>query len=62
MFLVLLYIGDIATLIKGIEDWKKKIDKKEGRWRNAWLLSFYILTPILVILTLYLYCGFFFKK
>ncbi|TAL23678.1 MAG: hypothetical protein EPN94_09060 [Nitrospirae bacterium] len=53
LLLVLLFIGDIAILIKGIEDWKMKIDKKQGLKRNLWMIAFYIITPLLVILLIY---------
>jgi|GEM_PF-7001371 len=49
LIIILLTIGDIATLIKGIDDWKKKIDNKESHEKNMWLVAFYIITPILII-------------
>ena len=60
LLLVLLFIGDIAMLIKGIEDWKNKIDSKEGLKRNKWMMAFYIITPLLVILLLYVWKLFLF--
>ncbi|MBU4320728.1 MAG: hypothetical protein KJ739_06530 [Nitrospinae bacterium] len=47
-------------LIKGIEDWKNKIDSKEGLKRNKWMMAFYIITPLLVILLLYVWKLFLF--
>lgn len=54
LILVLLFIGDIVILIKGIEEWKKKIDEKiSGQRRNVYLIAFYIVSILLVLLTLY---------
>ncbi len=54
LILALLFIGDIVILIKGIEEWKKKIDEKiSGPRRNVWLIAFYIVSILLVLLTLY---------
>ncbi len=59
LILALLFIGDIAILIKGIEEWKKKIDEKAGGPRkNVWLIAFYIVSILLVLLTL---CSWGFK-
>jgi H+/Cl- antiporter ClcA len=61
VFIILLFIGDIAVLIKGIADWRKKIEDKEGLQRNIWLGAFYILTAVLIILILYVYYEGLFK-
>ena len=54
LMLGLLFIGDIAVLIKGIEVWKKKIDDKdEGFRKNIWIVAFCIITGLLILLTLF---------
>ena len=52
-FLILLFIGDIVILFKGIDEWKKKIDNTEGPKRNVWLVTFYVISTLLVVLTLF---------
>jgi len=51
-FLVLLFVGDVFALFKGIEEWKKKIDNTAGPKRNFWLVTFYVVSTLLIILTL----------
>jgi hypothetical protein len=53
LFLMLLFIGDIVILFKGIDEWKKKIDSAQGPRKNAWLVVFYIISTLLIILTLF---------
>ena len=61
LLLLLLFIGDFALLVKGIDEWKKKIESKQGLRKNVWMLVFFIITPLLIILTISLYCGILFK-
>jgi len=46
---------------KASNELKDKIEKKEGLRKNMWLGAFYILTPILIILTIYIYYEGLFK-
>jgi hypothetical protein len=50
---MLLFVGDIVILFKGIDEWKKKIDSTAGPKRNVWLVMFYIISTLLIIMTLF---------
>lgn len=53
LFLMLLFVGDIVILFKGIDEWKKKIENTTGPRRNVWLAMAYIISTLLIILALF---------
>jgi hypothetical protein len=57
LFFLLLFIGDIAILLKGIDEWKKKIETNQGLKKNIWMVLFYIITTLLIILMISVYWG-----
>jgi hypothetical protein len=57
VILILFCVGDIAGVIIGINDWKKKIEAKQTSElrKNIWRILFYLIAILLIALTIYSY-------